>query len=127
MLQFRRRILVGVFLIFLSGVSASGQARQYACLPSGVDGSTVARMDPASSRPVTISDELHKVKARCRRGRLTDRRGRQIVFYQLKGCWGNPPAGYDRILEEQGIELARLKREKTVIELSCNPGGQPIQ
>ncbi len=72
---------------------------------------------------VTVEQKLVELKARCRRGKLVDRSGKEIRFYRLAGCWGNPPADYREILERQRRELEKLKKRYTVIELTCNPDG----
>jgi hypothetical protein len=72
---------------------------------------------------ITVKQRLVELKARCRRGKLVDRSGREIRFYRLAGCWGNPPPDYREILERQRRELERLKKRYTVIELTCNPDG----
>jgi hypothetical protein len=56
-----------------------------------------------------------------------DAKGKQIHFYRLTGCWGNPPENYQEILDNQQQELARLRRCYRVIEISCNPSGVMIQ
>jgi hypothetical protein len=56
-----------------------------------------------------------------------DARGRQIQFYRLTGCWGNPPENYQEILDNQQRELAQLRKRFRVVEISCNPSGVLIQ
>jgi hypothetical protein len=36
---------------------------------------------------------------------------------------GNPPADYQEILQRQREELEKLKKQYTVIEMTCNPEG----
>jgi hypothetical protein len=67
---------------------------------------------------------LDKLDARCRAGKLVDGKNREIRFYQLQGCWGNPPPDYQEILIKQREELEELKRKYTVIEITCNPSGE---
>ena len=99
------------------------------CLPAGITLSDVveAKMDGKAGEAVTVAQKLAQVKATCSSAnKLVDGAGREIVFYQLKGCWGNPPDNYEEILAQQGKELEELKKEHTVIEMTCNPSGVPI-
>lgn len=99
------------------------------CLPQGVNSDEVVNTEAARNgmaQRVTVAERLAQLKARCKRGKLVDRRGRQIYFYRLEGCWGNPPANYQEILKQQEQELSRLKKRYTVIEMTCNPSGAQI-
>ena len=94
-------------------------AKQFdGCMPDGVQGD-----EHVANKSVTVKQTLTKLKARCRKGKLVDSRGKEIYFYRLKGCWGNPPANYGAILEQQGLELQRLRKRYSVIEISCAPDG----
>ena len=73
-----------------------------------------------------MAEKLIELKARCKSGRLVDAAGKQIYFYRLKGCWGNPPVDYQEILDQQGKELEKLRKRYTVIEMTCNPEGVQI-
>lgn len=104
------------------------------CLPSGVKLTDTVSAQIISSnasgnviKRITVKEKLTALKARCKKGKLVDRRGRQIYFYRLTGCWGNPPANYREILERQGNELRKLKKRYTVVEMSCNTSGLLIQ
>lgn len=90
---------------------------------------TPARPGTAKGRGVkiTVGQTLKRLKARCRKGRLVDAAGKEIYFYRLQGCWGNPPADYVEILNQQRSELERLRSRYSVIEMTCNPSGEPIQ
>lgn len=105
-----------------------------ACLPSGTKLTDVVSAQIISSnasgsivKKTTVSDKLAQLRARCAKGKLVDRRGRQIYFYKLTGCWGNPPADYIEILERQRTELRKLRKRYTVVEMSCNTSGLLIQ
>ncbi len=109
-------------------------AQTYKCLESGVNEDDVVavktvthKTGQSNSEKITVKQTLKKMRARCSRGKLIDHRGRQIRFYHLQGCWGNPPAGYLEILDRQRQEIASLKKRYTVIEMTCNPEGMPIQ
>ena len=117
------------------GQSSTAQAKRarkgkavspYTCLQKDIKLKDVVTYDPGAKK-VTVKDKLTKLKARCRHGKLIDRRGRPIYFYALKGCWGNPPARYQEILNGQKEEIRKLKKRYTVIEMTCNPDGLPIQ
>ena len=105
--------------------SDGSQSRFVRCLPTEISpGQVVLTSPPADSgsakaKPVTVKQRLVQLKARCRKGKLIDGKGRQIYLYQLTGCWGNPPEDYQQILERQRQELIRLRKRYTVIELTC--------
>ncbi len=77
-------------------------------------------------KKVTVEQKLTELKASCSAsGKLVDGKGREIRFYHLTGCWGNAPFNYLDILAKQQQELAQLRRQYTVIEMTCNPSGIP--
>ena len=98
------------------------------CLPEGtqldqvVSSKRVRSKDVETIETVTVNQVLHKLKARCREGKLVDGKGREIHIYQLVGCWGNPPANYQELLHEQVRELDRLRKKYSVIEIPCAQG-----
>ena len=111
---------------------ASSDADLKSCLPGDVSLTDVvsAELNRYGSegqqvKKVTVKDKLVGLKARCKKGKLVDAKGREIRFYRLKGCWGNPPADYQEILAEQEKELRELRKLYTVIEMTCNPSGTP--
>ena len=75
---------------------------------------------------ITVAQKLTELKANCKNGKLVDGAGTEIYFYNLTGCWGNPPRNYQEILERQEAKLAILRKQYTVIEMTCNPSGVPI-
>jgi hypothetical protein len=108
------------------------QAPLAKCLPPDVQLSDVVDASPAGhikaqpvgSPNVTVEQKLTELKATCNSdNKLVDGNGKQIVFYHLTGCWGNPPADYQEILQKQQEELNKLNQQYTVIEISCNPSG----
>ena len=116
-----------------NGASPSSLAK---CLPPDIKLSDVVEVSrsrdangrPAASSPITVEQKLHEIGATCNSAnRLIDGTGREIVFYHLTGCWGNPPADYLEILQKQREEIARLKQQKTVIQMTCNPSGTSIR
>ena len=120
-------------LIFMMFLTISGFGKDYVCLPPDVKQDTVVSVVTTASpqgaqvnTAVTVKQTLKKLKARCSHAKLLDRKGKQIRFYNLQGCWGNPPADYLEIMEKQRTELDALKKKYTVIELTCNPSGIPL-
>ncbi len=95
------------------------------CLPAGVHSTDVVgvRVERGKGMTVTVAEKLKDLKARCRKHKLVDGRGKEIRFYQLVGCWGNPPDDYQQQLQRQASELAKLRRRYRVIELTCDPSG----
>jgi len=105
------------------GATASSRAVAQSCLPSDVKPTEI--VTPGSyeggraTKPKTVRDRLTELKARCRKGKLTDSRGKQISFLRLIGCWGNQPADYEEQLEEQRVRLRELQKRYTVIQIPC--------
>ena len=105
------------------------------CLPLGIKLSDVveatnaghANGQPVGSHKITVEQKLNDLKATCNSEyKLVDGNGRQIVFYHLIGCWGNPPPDYQELLQKQQREIERLKQQHTVIAMTCNPSGVHI-
>ena len=117
-------ILLGALLI---GMVIAG-CKPCACLQKDVQPADVVaapiRKPGRAGRKVTVDDKLKELKARCKHGKLVDSTGREIFFYRMAGCWGNPPADYREILERQNTELAKLRKHYHVIEMTCNPSGE---
>ena len=106
--------------------------RFHACLPSTVKPTEVVSYRTVTStnavKKVTVEDRLTELKARCKKGKLVNSSGKEIYFFRMTGCWGNPPADYREILEQQNKELEKLRKRYLVIEMTCNPeGGVRIQ
>jgi hypothetical protein len=97
-----------------------------ACMPEGlelneaVSGST-ENTAQAKGENLSIKRALQQMKARCRRGKLVDGAGKEIYFFRLIGCWGNPPEDYEDQLKRQAEKLVELKKKYRVIEIACNP------
>jgi hypothetical protein len=101
------------------------------CLPADVKLNDIVEASITGSansqHKVTVEQKLNELKATCTRdAKLIDGSGRQIVFYHLIGCWGNPPDDYRELLEKQREEISKLKQQYTVIEMTCNPSGTPL-
>ncbi len=116
--------LIAIVLTCLS--SGDGTNKEFtSCLPADTSLEEVVSAPQAksatgkASKPVTIRDTLLKLKARCRKGKLVAGNGREIRFYRLIGCWGNPPDDYQEQLQRQSEELQRLKKKYTVVEIPC--------
>src|SRR2546425_2883207 len=94
--------------------------KQYSCLPKDVRADETVSYGFKGKPAITVQDKLVEMKARCRKGRLVDSKGREIRFFHLS-CWGNPPENYQEIRRRETAELAKLKKRYTVIEFGCNP------
>ena len=116
--------LLAVLLLCLSSGEATNQGF-VACLPAGADLEEVVSApqlksaDVTASKRVTVRETLSRLKARCKNGKLIAGGGREIRFYRLVGCWGNPPEDYQEQLARQYQELQRLKKKYTVVEIPC--------
>ena len=75
---------------------------------------------------VTVDQKLTELKATCRDNKLVDGSGKEIYFYHLTDCWGNPPFNYQEIMQKQQDEINKLKEQYMVIEMTCNPSGIPL-
>ncbi len=124
-------LLSGVTLACV-GASVTAKTRSWNCLPDGIKGTDVVSTLAVRAggrreiQKTTVAQKLTEMNARCRKGKLVDSSGTQIRFYKLKGCWGYPSEEHNQILERQTRELAELKKRYRVIEMTCNPSGEPI-
>lgn len=92
---------------------------KFDCLPSDV------RLDEVVSwrggkENVTVERKLAELRARCRKQKLVDRKGKEIRFFH-PSCWGNPPPDYLEIRKRENEQLQSMKRRYTVIAFECNP------
>lgn len=120
-------VLVLALTVFAGITSAQKYSK---CLPSDIKEDTVVGWDnPSNSErpatPITVRQSLAKLKARCVCDKLVDAKGKEIRFFQLKGCWGQPPPNYLEIMEKQRVDLYALKKKYVVIEMTCNQSGIP--
>lgn len=117
-------------LLFLLAATIPAVSQKRLNLPDNVKNDDVVEHKTIALRggksrivKITVRQRLKVLGARNLRTRLVDRNGREIRFYFLQGCWGNPPADYLEILERQRKEIADLQKRFTVIEMTCNPTG----
>ena len=116
--------LMATLLICLSPGDGTNK-RIVACLPADVKLEEVVSAPQlksttvTASKRVTIGETLSRLKAHCKKGKLIAGSGREIRFYRLVGCWGNPPDDYQEQLARQTRELQRLKKKYTVVEIPC--------
>ena len=103
------------------------------CLPNDVKLTDVVATEmrrsakgPNEIKKITVEQKLKELNARCSRGKFVDTHGKQIYFYRMIGCWGNPPADYQEILKQQDTELENLRKRYHVVEMTCNPSGERI-
>jgi hypothetical protein len=103
--------------------------QQYKCLPNNrklTDIVSAQALDFNKVKRVTIRQTLNQLKAYCnQKGKLVDNKGKEIYFYDLTGCWGNPPANYREIFDNQNAELKKLTAIYNVIQMTCNTSGYP--
>jgi hypothetical protein len=115
--------LVVILLCSLSFVEASDSILP--CLPKDLSQETLVSSEGFKSasgekqKGVTVGETLHLLEARCQESKLVDKTGREIYFFHLIGCWGNPPADYEERLALQAQEVQRLKKQYTVLEIPC--------
>jgi hypothetical protein len=129
----RQRFLISYLLILYLSITAAGKPQGYPCLPSRIRATDIVTavqigLGPNGIKKVTVGQELRKLKARCRRGKLVDNTGKEIRFYRLtiaSGCFGVRPPDYERMLANQEKEIGALKKRYRVIEMTCNPDGIP--
>ena len=95
-------------------------SQTFPCLPKDVRPDEVVSFGAKATQNLTVEKKLREMKARCRRGKLVDAKGREIRFFH-PSCWGNPPSDYLEIQERENKELADLKKRYTVIVFGCNP------
>ena len=102
------------------------------CLPDEIKPEMLVTLEPnpvttpannAKPKPVTVRQRLIQLKAHCKDGKLLDGQGREIRFVHLIGCWGNPPEDYQEQLNQQQVEIKRLKEKYTVVQISCAQDG----
>jgi hypothetical protein len=102
-----------------SSVAPAQQSRNFSCLPSDVRGDEVLSPGSKGAPGLTVNQKLTELGARCRKGKLVDRKARQIRFFR-PSCWGNPPLDYLEIKAREDLELKKLRRRFTVIVFGCD-------
>ena len=123
--------LLSLGLLLSLGIVVDSKSDSFnACLPEDVKPEMVVTLESnqaattnAKPRPVTVKQRLLQLKAHCKDGKLLDGQGKEIRFVHLLGCWGNPPEDYEEQLNQQQAEIKRLKEKYTVVQLSCDQGG----
>ena len=123
-----------IIMIALLAVLGCGGGGVSSCLPSDIKPTDIVSIQKIERKPgvfaivkTTVADKLKAVGARCVKGKLRDKAGKEIYFYRMVGCWGNPPADSQEILDLQEHKLTELKKRYLVIEMTCNPSGEEIQ
>lgn len=94
--------------------------KKFDCLPKDVQLDEVVSYGKTADGNVTVEKKLREIKARCRHGKLVDKKKKEIRFFRVS-CWGNPPPDYLEIQQREHAELQKLKRRYTVIVMTCNP------
>ena len=95
------------------------EADSVPCLPSDVTNDTMISVGNSARELVTVRETLGRIGARCQDGKLVDQAGREVRFFHLIGCWGNPPVDYQEQLSRQAREIERLKTRYTIFEIPC--------
>ncbi len=118
---------IGALIAVFAFAGITSAQKYNKCLPPDVKEDTVIGWDnPVNSErpstPITVRQTLAKLKAKCVCDKLVDSRGKEIRFFQLQGCWGNPPIDYLEIMEGQRKEIEKLKKTYRVIEITCETG-----
>jgi hypothetical protein len=123
-------LIQSLIIALMLGVASADerQDRYSACLPPDIRLEEVVsaptpQVDGKATKKITVRETLSRMKARCRKGKLVDSQGREIRFYRLIGCWGNPPEDYQEQLARQERELTQLRKKYVVIEISCYQSG----
>ena len=119
-------LMVPVLLLALSQSGRDTDALA-ACLPKGIalsEAMTVPSPAGGDTKPLTVRDTLTHLNARCRAKKLVDRAGKEIRFYRLIGCWGNPPEDYVEQQARQTASLRQLRKKYTVVEIPCTNIGR---
>ena len=106
-----------------TGVNEDGRDKprpRFDCLPKDVRPNEVVAHVGATKENVTVEKTLVEIKAQCRKGKLIDRKRREIRFFR-PACWGNPPQDYREIKRREHEELRKLQEHYTVIVFACSP------
>jgi len=115
-----RQIVAMPALARVSEAAESSRSKNFSCLPKDVRDDDVVSYGLKGRQSVTVEKKLTEIKARCRRGKLVDAKGREIRFYH-PSCWGNPPVDYLEVRQREDKEVPELKKRYTVIVFGCNP------
>jgi hypothetical protein len=115
-----RQLAVTPLLDDALGNDEPAPSKDFSCLPKEVRADEVVSYDLKGKSNLTVEKKLIELKARCRKGKLVDAKGREIRFFRIS-CWGNPPQDYLEIQKRENEELGALKKLYTVIVFGCNP------
>ncbi len=123
--------VAGSSIVASECASSATAPTELTCLPPNIKladivSAKLVQTDPLVIEKVTVAQKLAELKADCKNGKLVDGAGNEIYLYMLTWCWGNPPPNYQQILQQQEAELETLRKQYTVIEMTCNPSGLPI-
>ena len=104
----------------LDVITSSSGPQNFSCLPKDVRHDETLFYGLKGRGTVTVEEKLLQLKARCRRGRLVDAKGREIRFFR-QSCWGNPPPDYLEVEARKNRELKQLQKRFTVLVFTCDP------
>lgn len=111
-------LLIGFLL--LGGLHRVDDSPKYDCLPENVRLDDIVSYGRKPADNVTVAKKLLELKARCRKKTLVDAANKEIRFFRVS-CWGNPPPNYLEIKEKEKEQFEKLKKDYTVIVMSCSP------
>ena len=125
-MSMQRLSFVIFVMVLLMPVTESTNSDRFSCLPKDVDlkakiqedDETAASLKPKQKK--SVEQRLIELNARCEKGILIDKSGKEIRFVHLLGCWGNPPEDYQEQLDQQQAEVSKLKKKFTVVQIPCN-------
>lgn len=127
-----RSVILGSAVFLYLGWSLISPHRFESCLPEGMKLTDVISVQivraadgGAALKKITLNEKLIELKAHCKKGKLLDTAMKEIRFYKLAGCWGNPPVDYQEILERQEKDINELKKRYTIVEIPCDLSGSP--
>lgn len=101
-------------------VVTATQSQNFSCLPRNLGGDEILSHNLKGAPGLTVNQKLIELGARCRKGKLVDRKAREIRFFR-PSCWGNPPPDYLEIRAREDLELKKLRRRFNVVVFGCDP------
>ena len=117
--SWQRRMKNLLAILLLCSFFSASASDSISCLPKDVAQDTLVSGAEPAQKAVTVREALGRIGAQCEGGKLIDKTGREVYFFHLIGCWGNPPTNYQELLASQDREIERLKGRYMVLEIPC--------
>jgi hypothetical protein len=122
-------VLVVFFLFLPTGCALFSSAEIEKCLPGGITLDTRFSLADYPREPITVKRKLIQLGAYCHNGKIFDRWGREIYFYQVPedgGPWRVEPLAAPTTAHEEDNRLKSLEKRYRVIkmylpDLPCRP------